>query len=113
MFIRGCPPAFAVVPSSDVLVDTFPNVAGFLKFTVVFGAERVYHLNGFWKSNRNVAFARSLIAHSFDAENWQSMNRCRLNVFLPTFPNVYASGYAKYPIESISEFCAACTNRFP
>src|SRR5580765_3611157 len=98
--MRPCPPALAVVPSSDVLVETLPKVAGLVKFTVVFGAERLYHLNGFWKSNRNVAVARSLIFHSFDAENWQSMKRCRSNVFRPTLPKVYASGMVKSFIES-------------
>ena len=53
---------------------------------VVFGAERLYHLNGFWKSNRNVAVARSLILHSLEAENWQSMKRCRSKVLRPTLP---------------------------
>ena len=52
----------------------------------VFGAERLYHLNGFWKSKRKVAVARSLILHSFDAENWQSMKRCRSKVLRPTLP---------------------------
>ena len=43
IFIRPWPPALAVVPSSLVLVETLPNVAGLVKLTVVFGAERLYH----------------------------------------------------------------------
>ena len=50
MFWSGWPPPLAVVASSAVLVLTVPNSAGFVKFTVVFGADRLYHLNGFWKS---------------------------------------------------------------
>ena len=88
IFISPWPPALAVVPSSEVLVETLPNVAGLVKLTVVFGADRLYHLNGFWKSKRNVAVARSLILHSFDAENWQSMKRCRSKVLRPTLPTV-------------------------
>src|ERR1041384_7789630 len=111
MFIRPWPPAFAVVPSSEVLVDTLPNVAGLVKLTTVFGADRLYHLNGFWKSNRNSAVARSLIFHCFEAENWQSMKRCRPKVLRPTFPSVYASGYVNTFIDSIRLFCAAWTKR--
>ena len=86
MFISPWPPALAVVPSSPVLVETLPNVAGLVKLTVVFGADRLYHLKGFWKSKRNVAVARSLIFHSFEAENCVSMKRCRSKVLRPTLP---------------------------
>ena len=95
IFISPWPPALAVVPSSAVLVETLPKVAGLVKLTVVFGAERLYHLNGFWKSKRKVAVARSLIFHSFDAENWQSMKRCRSNVLRPTLPRPYCVGIAE------------------
>src|SRR5229473_1546313 len=102
--MRPCPPALAVVPSSEVLVETLPNVAGLVKLTWVFGADRLYHLNGFWKSNRNVAVARSLMLHSLDAENWVSMKRCRSKVLRPTLPTVNASGYVKTFIDSIRLF---------
>src|SRR3954465_13333136 len=113
MFIRPWPPALAGVPSSEGLVETFPNVCGFVKFTVVFGADRLYHLNGFWKSKRKVAVRRSFTFHSFDAENWQSMKGGRSKVLRPTLPTVYASGYVKSLIESMRPFCAACTKRLP
>ncbi len=49
-FCSGWPPPEAVVASSAVLVLMVPNCDGFTKFTVVFGFDRLYHLNGFWKS---------------------------------------------------------------
>ena len=64
MFIRPCPPALAVVPSSEVEVETLPKTAGLVKFTTVLGAERLNHLRGFWKSKRKVAVSRSLILYS-------------------------------------------------
>ena len=43
MFIRPCPPALAVVPSSEVEVETLPNEAGLVGLTVVFGSDRLNH----------------------------------------------------------------------
>ena len=92
MFIKPCPPALAVVPSSEVEVETLPKTAGLVKFTTVLGAERLNHLKGFWKSKRKVAVSRSLIGQSLEAENWVSMKRCRSKVLRAALPWVKAAG---------------------
>jgi hypothetical protein len=88
MFMSGWPPSEAVLGS----VDSFANVLGFRKSTVVVGVLKLYVFRQFWKSQRNCAVSFSVILKFFAAETWDHNSRVPVVMFLPALPGVKAAG---------------------